>query len=86
MVYRKPHLHCSENNCQSYSAYIKVQKKWIKAGEYNSKSKSFTPNDDVRTFDKILEERQKDTIQRLNREIPDELKILWGLDFKDVDT
>jgi len=53
MVYRKPHLVCSKINCQSYSAYIRVQKKWIKAGEYNSKCKTFTPAEDVKTYDEI---------------------------------
>ena len=53
MVYRKPHLNCSVNNCQSYSSYIRVQKKWIKAGEYNSKCKTFTPAEDVKTYDEI---------------------------------
>jgi len=53
MVYRKPHPSCSEDNCQSYSAYIRVQKKWIKAGEYNSKCRTFTPVEDVKTYDEI---------------------------------
>jgi len=53
MVYRKPHIDCSENNCQSYSSYIRVQKKWIKAGEYNSKCKTFTPAENVKTYDEI---------------------------------
>ena len=53
MVYRKSHLDCTENNCQSYCAYIRVQKKWIKAGEYNLKCKSFTPVDDVKRYDEI---------------------------------
>ena len=53
MVYRKPHVDCPENNCQSYSSYIRVQKKWTKAGEYNSKCKTFTPAADVKTYDEI---------------------------------
>ena len=53
MVYRKPHSSCTENNCQSYSAYIRVQKKWIKAGEYNSKCRTFTANEDVKTYEDI---------------------------------
>jgi len=53
MVYRKSHLDCNNNNCQSYCAYIRVQKKWIKAGEYNSKCKTFTPAEDVKTYDEI---------------------------------
>ena len=53
MVYRKSHPTCVENNCQSYSAYIRVQKKWIKAGEYNSKCRTFTPDEDVKTYDEI---------------------------------
>jgi len=56
MVYRKSHTSCSEDNCQSYSAYIRVQKKWIKAGEYNSKCRTFTPVEDVKTYDEIKEE------------------------------
>jgi len=64
MVYRKPHLDCSENNCQSYSAYIRVQKKWIKAGEYNSKCKSFTPAEDVKTYDEMQRIAFKKTIQQ----------------------
>ena len=56
MVYRKPHLDCDDNNCQSYSAYIRVQKKWVKAGEYNSECKTFTPAENVRTYDQIKQE------------------------------
>ena len=56
MPYRKPHPSCSESNCQSYSAYIRVQKKWIKAGEYNSKCRTFTPAEDVKTYAEIQEE------------------------------
>ena len=63
MPYRKPHLSCSENNCQSYSAYIRVQKKWIKAGEYNSKCRSFTPDEDVRTYDKIKQDELRKHIE-----------------------
>ena len=53
MVYRKPHPDCSEINCQSYSAYIRVQKKWIKTGEYNSKCRTFTSAENVKTYDEI---------------------------------
>ena len=53
MVYRKPHLDCNEIDCQSYSAYIRVQKKWIKAGEYNLTCKTFTSAEDVKTYDEI---------------------------------
>jgi len=55
MVYRKPHLDCIHTNCQSYSSYIRVQKKWIKSGEYNSKCKTFTPAKDVKTYSQIKE-------------------------------
>jgi len=82
MVYRKPHLNCSENNCQSYSSYIRVQKKWIKAGEYNSTCRTFTPNDNVKTYDEIQKEIRRDSIQRWAEQIPDNLKKLWGIDFK----
>ena len=53
MVYRKHHLDCSEGNCKSYSAYIRVRKKWVKAGEFNSKCRTFTPVNQVRTYDQI---------------------------------
>lgn len=56
MTYRKPHLGCSEGNCQSYSAYIRVKKKWTKAGEYNSMCRSFTPDENVKTYDDIKRE------------------------------
>ncbi len=56
MTYRKPHQNCSKSNCQSYSAYIRVKKKWIKAGEYNSSCKTFTPSKDVRTYTEIKQE------------------------------
>jgi len=56
VVYRKPHPNCSEDVCQSYSAYIRVQKKWIKPLEYNSKCRTFTPVEDVKTYDEIKEE------------------------------
>jgi len=63
MAYRKPHLNCSEGNCQSYSAYIRVRKKWIKAGEYNSKCRTFTPVDQVRTYDQIKEDEIRKHIE-----------------------
>lgn len=53
MIYHKPHMNCSEINCQSYSAYIRVQKKWTKAGEYNSKCRTFTTSEDVKMYDEI---------------------------------
>jgi len=53
LVYRKPHLGCAERNCNSYSAYIRQQKKWKKAGEYNSGCKSFTPANEIKTYDEI---------------------------------
>ena len=56
MSYRKPHCECSEDNCQSYSSYIRVKKKWIKAGEYNSKCRTFTPTKDVKTYSEIKQE------------------------------
>ena len=57
-------MDCSENNCQSYSAYIRVQKKWIKAGEYNSKCHTFTPDKDVKTFDEIRGYESEKTIEQ----------------------
>jgi len=75
MTYRKPHVDCSESNCQSYSAYIRVQKKWIKAGEYNSRCRSFTPADDVKTYDKI---KQEEFDKFLAERLPD-LKRMIGM-------
>jgi len=63
MPYRKPHLDCTNNNCQSYSSYIRVQKKWIKSGEYNSLCKTFTPAENVKTYDQILDERLQKQIE-----------------------
>ena len=80
MVYHKPHLDCSENKCQSYSAYIRVQKKWIKAGEYNSECHTFTPDEDVKTFDEIKQEIRRNSIQRWVEQILDDLKKIWGID------
>ena len=75
MVYRKPHFDCSEENCQSYSAYIRVQKKWTKAGEYNSKCHTFTPVEDVKTYDDL----RRDALLESIKDAPDELKRYWGL-------
>jgi len=75
MAYRKPHLDCSQSNCQSYSAYIRVQKKWIKAGEYNSKCRSFTPAENVKTYSEIQEEAYTKLIEE---NLPN-LKKLIGL-------
>ena len=75
MVYRKPHLNCSENNCQSYSSYIRVQKKWVKTGEYNSKCRTFTPDENVKTYDDI----KRDELLESIKDAPDELKRYWGL-------
>ena len=69
MIYRKPHLGCSESNCQSYSAYIRVQKKWIKAGEYNSKCRSFTAAENVKTYSEIFG-KILDEFKQTNRFIP----------------
>jgi len=74
MVYRKPHLDCSESNCQSYSAYIRVQKKWRKAGEYNSKCRTFTPDKDVKTYSEI----QQEVYDKLLKEKLPYLKKLVG--------
>ncbi len=63
MAYRKPHLDCSESNCKSYSAYIRVRKKWIKAGEFNSKCRTFTPVDRVMTYDQIKEDELNKNIE-----------------------
>jgi len=75
MVYRKPHLDCSESNCQSYSAYIRVKKKWTKAGEYNSKCRTFTPAEDVKTYSEI----QQEAYDKLLKEKLPYLKKLVGL-------
>ena len=66
MAYRKPHLDCSESNCQTYSAYIRIQKKWVKAGEYNSKCRTFTPVEQVRTYDQIKEDELKNHIESIH--------------------
>jgi len=63
MAYRKHHPDCSESNCQSYSAYIRVRKKWIKAGEFNSKCRTFTPVNQVRTYDQIKEDEIRKHIE-----------------------
>jgi len=74
MPYRKPHLDCSESNCQSYSAYIRVKKKWTKAGEYNSKCRTFTPAEDVKTYSEI----QQEAYDKLVKEKLPYLKKLVG--------
>ena len=53
MPYRKHHFGCFRINCQSYSAYVRAQKKWIKVGEYNSKCKTFTSVENVKIFDNM---------------------------------
>ena len=63
MPYQKPHLGCSDNNCQSYSAYIRVKKKWVKAGEYNSKCRTFTPAEDVKTYSEIQQEELREWVE-----------------------
>ena len=75
MPYQKPHLGCSEKNCQSYSAYIRVKKKWTKAGEYNSKCRTFTPVEDVKTSSEI----QQEAFDKLVEEKLPDLKKLIGL-------
>lgn len=74
MAYRKHHPDCSESNCQSYSAYIRVQKKWVKAGEYNSKCRTFTPTEDVKTYSEI----QQEAYDKLLKEKLPYLKKLVG--------
>jgi hypothetical protein len=74
MPYRKPHPNCSENNCQSYSAYIRVQKKWIKAGEYNSECHTFTPDENVKTYDEV----KRENFQAKYGERLDYLEKLFG--------
>jgi len=75
MPYRKNHSSCSESNCQSYSAYIRVQKKWVKAGEFNSKCRTFTPAEDVKTYSEI----QQEAYDKLVKEKLPYLKKLVGL-------
>jgi len=75
MTYRKPHVDCAERDCQSYSAYIRVKKKWTKAGEYNSKCRTFTPADDVKTYDDI---KQEEFDKFLAERLPD-LKRMVGM-------
>ncbi len=75
MTYRKPHVNCSERNCQSYSAYIRVKKKWTKAGEYNSKCRTFTPAENVKTYSEI----QQEAYDKLLKEKLPYLKKLVGL-------
>jgi len=75
MTYRKPHVDCDESNCQSYSAYIRVKKKWTKAGEYNSKCRTFTPVDDVKTYNEI---KQEEFDKFLAERLPD-LKRMVGM-------
>ena len=75
MVYCKLHLNCSENNCQTYSAYIRVQKKWIKAGEYNSKCHTFTPDENVKTYDEI----QGKSFEKSIEQKLDYLEKLFGI-------
>ena len=75
MSYRKPHCGCSQNNCQSYSSYIRVKKKWVKAGEYNSKCRTFTPAEDVKTYSQI----QQEAYDKLVEEKLPYLKKLIGL-------
>jgi len=64
MVYRKQHLGCNERNCNSYSAYIRVQKKWTKAGEYNSRCSTFTPVDNIKTYNEIQRIALKELFQQ----------------------
>jgi len=78
MPYRKPHPSCSESNCQSYSAYIRVQKKWIKAGEYNSKCRTFTPAENVKTYSEI----QDDALNEWVEERREFLEGMLGKDYK----
>ena len=82
MPYQKLHPSCSENNCHSYSAYIRVKKKWKKAGEYNSMCRTFTPDDDVKTYSEIKEEER---VRRFKEELKvnPHLRRLVGI--KDVD-
>ena len=81
MPYRKPHL-CSESNCQSYSAYIRVKKKWIRAGEFNSKCRTFTPDDDVKTYSEIKEEER---VRRFKEELKVNPYLRRFVGIKDVD-
>ncbi len=78
MVYRKQHLGCTQRNCNSYSAYIRVQKKWTKAGEYNSKCRSFTPAEDVKTYSEIQDDALKEWVEE-RREF---LEGMLGKDYK----
>jgi len=64
MVYRKQHLGCTERNCNSYTAYIRVQKKWTKAGEYNSKCSTFTPADDIKTYHEIQRIKYEELVKQ----------------------
>ncbi len=61
MVYQNLHFNCSEPNCKSYSAYVRIKKKWVKVGQYNSKCFKFTPNH-------LIEKERSDEIRRFIQE------------------
>jgi len=42
LTYRNPHLECEKEDCLSYTAYIRKNKKWVKVGLYHSDCRSFT--------------------------------------------
>jgi len=77
MVYRKPHVRCTENNCITYSAYIRIHKKWTKAGEYNYSCGTFTPAKSLLTY----REAQRITIADELKQKLDHLEKL-GFRFK----
>lgn len=41
MVRKEIHYPCQEQNCLSYTAYIRIKQKWIPVGIYSTKCQTF---------------------------------------------
>ena len=58
MTYVNHHFKCQFRDCVTHSAYIRIKKKWVKIGEYNSLCRELTVTNSVRekpSFDKHLD-------------------------------
>jgi len=60
MAYHNVHIDCNKTECDTRSAYIRLDKRWVKVGHYSTGCKSFDPTDQNQKeqqseFEKIME-------------------------------
>lgn len=60
MVFRREHMNCNESECKELAAYVRLEGKWNRIGNYGSECKKFEYLD--------LEREEKDRQLKLRLE------------------